>query len=911
MVHAKTNKYLAGLLLVLVLLLAFLFHGIFSPNRTVFSNDGPLGAISSQAADMPSGFLGGWQDLNWLGTGGPSASPDISSTLSMLGKQVFSRVYAPFSLLFAGLAGWICFRSWRFHPMACFLGALAVSFNSDFFSASCWGVAAQPIAFGFCYLALAALSAEATGIVAWLRIALAGFAVGMAVMEAFDIGAIFSLYVAAFVVFQAVAGGGGLKRLIARGLPRLGLVSICAAFIAAGALATLVGTQIKGIVSAKSSSSAAATQTAKAAPDETPQEHWAWATQWSLPKREAVSLFIPGLFGYCMDTPIGMDAFESAFEGGSYWGAVGRDLAWDGYFANGKQGERPPGFIRYSGGGIYAGILVCLLAVWTVAQSFRKNGSVFNLVQRRYIWFWSVLAFLSLLLAFGRFAPFYRLFYALPGVSTIRNPAKFVHVLVWILLILFVHGLDGLIRCCMPLTERPRTTWKAWWAKASAWEKGWIRGSLAVFGTSALTWLIYVSSSDKLIEYLQGVDFSPESARSIATFSIRQAGWFLFWLALALLLVAFAIKGVFSGPRLRLGFALFTIFLVADLIRADLPWALTYNWKEKYASNPVIDFLREKPYQQRVAVLSFLGPSQFSGLYGSEWTQHLFQYYNIQSLDIVQMPRRPVDFIAFETAMRPDGTPNTIHRLTRRWALTSTRYLLGAVPAQFPDATSFGEILNKQLDPERQRFRVLMSFDVALKPGVSNPTTYAQFTAVTNSAGKCALFEFTGALPKAKLYSSWLTLTNDTEALNRLTSKEFDPEQSVIISGSVPFLPRGASTNQKPGTVEFSSYAPKDIVLKASAATDSVLLLNDRYDPIWKVTVDGAPASLLRANYLMRGVAIPAGPHTVEFKYAPPIAGLIVSIVGVLTALGILGIVLVSGRSEARDDSSKPSQPKK
>ena len=44
------------------------------------------------------------------------------------------------------------------------------------------------------------------------------------------------------------------------------------------------------------------------------------------------------------------------------------------------------------------------------------------------LWFWIGTCVLSLLFAFGRFAPFYQLLYALPYFSAIRNPAKFLHV---------------------------------------------------------------------------------------------------------------------------------------------------------------------------------------------------------------------------------------------------------------------------------------------------------------------------------------------------------------------------------------------------------------------------------------------------------------------------------------------------
>ena len=53
-----------------------------------------------------------------------------------------------------------------------------------------------------------------------------------------------------------------------------------------------------------------------------------------------------------------------------------------------------------------------------------------------------------------------------------------------------------------------------------------------------------------------------------------------------------------------MGGILLGLLLVADLGRANVPWVITWNWVQKYATNPVIDFLREKPYEHRVAVLA-------------------------------------------------------------------------------------------------------------------------------------------------------------------------------------------------------------------------------------------------------------------------------------------------------------------
>jgi uncharacterized membrane protein YfhO len=97
--------------------------------------------------------------------------------------------------------------------------------------------------------------------------------------------------------------------------------------------------------------------------------------------------------------------------------------------------------------------------------------------------------------------------------------------------------------------------------------------------------------------------------------------------------------------------------------------------------------------------------------------------------------------------------------------------------------------------------------------------------------------------------------------------------------------------------VDFTSYAPKQIRLQAKAAAPCVLLLNDRFDPGWKVTVDGKPAELLRCNYIMRGVQVPPGEHEIEFRFGAPRTALFISFLGIVAGVGLLFFLGFSRRT--------------
>ncbi|MGH7968458.1 MAG: hypothetical protein ACREIC_06975, partial [Limisphaerales bacterium] len=608
---------------------------------------------------------------------------------------------------------------------------------------------------------------------------------------------------------------------------------------------------------------------------------------WSLPKKEALVLAIPGLFGYRVDTPKDMAFWPSAYRGGAYWGAAGSDLSWDLFFSSVKQ-IPPHGSPRFTGGGNYAGILVDLVVVWAIAQSLRRKNSAFTPAMRQWIWFWAVVGGISLLLAFGRFAPFYQLIHPLPFFSSIRNPGKFLIFVDLSLVILFAYGVHGLWgRYLQPAgqpSDRKTPGSGASRQPLDAFDRRWRLGCLVALVLSGLAYVAYASSRSGVLQYLQDVQFDRDAAESIASFSLGQVRWFLLFFALAVVLLLSIMSGRFGGARVKMGAVLLGSLLVVDLARANLPWIICWDIQEKYSSNPIVDFFRRKPYEHRVAILPFRPPPQlaaFNYLYGLEWGQHHFLYYNVQSLDVVQMPRATSDLEAFEKAMAFDGTSNTLHRISRRWQITNTRYLLGAA--------GFLPVLNEQVDPDHQRFHIAQQFDIAPKAGVefdsTNPETW---TAVPATNGHYAVFEFAGVLPRARLYSRWEVNTNDSAVLKQLADPSFQPQNTVLVSKGP--APGGApSTNTQPGTVDFLDYAPKHLVLQAESAGPSLLLLNEKYDPAWKVSVDGKPAELLRSNYIMRGVFLPAGRHRVEFRFELPLASLYISLTAITVALLLCG----------------------
>ena len=899
-------KPFAGAAAVLLVVTLFLFWDSFNPALILFSNDGPLGSISTDAIEMPGTFSGYWHDLNWLGYEQPSASPGIYMALGLLLQKsvLYLKWCTPICLVILGLAAWFFFRTLGFRNLACTIGAVAAAFNMEVVSYACWGLPSRALTFATSFLA-GAFILRALKSRPWPNLALAGICVGLGLMEGYDVGALFSLYIAAFVLFGFVikpleAGKPkALGQAAGRGMAGIAVVALVSGLAASQTMSTLVDTQLQG------TGSDPQTPAQRAAAKE---RQWTFLTQWSLPKMETLRIVIPGLYGYRLDTPRPYDGNKlRSLDGGNYWGSMGQDPVLDRVaeveevIAAFGQRNVVPGELaralnvsvqeatqlmtlvqnknqflqRHSGSGEYAGIIVVLLAAWALFFALQKRANIYSPTERRMILFWTVLAVVSLLLAYGRHAVFYQLIHQLPFLNTMRNPIKFLHPMHLGLIVLCGYGIEGLLR----LAKREA-------AEPSRAARLWIRGTGIAAGLMLLGSLIF-GASKKLLEInIASRGFDPAAAQAMAGFSAME----IILSALLLGVGVFLIAKVMHGNAAAKWAVALGLLIVIDLTRANSPWVQYDDYKHKYeGNNPLISTLAKSPHEGRVTI-SPLPSGLLNQLYRIEWLQHQFLYNNVQSLDLVQMPRMAADHEAFERRFTITGDTNTHYLAGRRWELTNTRWILGG--------TNDVAFFNRQFDPAKGRFTVATNFVVSLRPGTKNPNAPGteDFTTQFNSAGPYSLIRFDGALPRAKLFSQWQVQTNDVTTLETLAKREFDPQATVIVNA--PIAPSAAALGQAAGEVITQSYRPKEIRLTTQATDDSVLLLNDHWSAHWRVTVDDQPSELLRCNYVMRGVRLSPGSHEVVFLFQPPMTWLYVSLASLLGGFGLLGFVIVDERKK-------------
>jgi hypothetical protein len=904
----KQNGGFLALLIVLGGALAVLCHQAFLPHQVHWANDVPLGAMLDSSDRLPGTFAGHWTPLYWIGGATPSSSPAFSTLLqTFLPPQIYLKIFMPLSMFFLGFGAWLFFRQSGFAPGVCVVGGLGAGLNMHYFSNGTWGLGTWAISAAMVLVALAVIVSPIIR-PPWVKGALAGLALGMVVMEGFDAGAILSLYVGMFIVFYFLTAAPNPARGIARTLGMGTLAVLFALLISCSTLYTLVGTQIKGTTDVGQS------------PEEK-QAHWNFITMFSFPKLETLRLVIPGVFGYRLQ-----DYITDTNKASAYWGKIAQDSRVDELESSNPQTrvraiaslgassdiqnimagndtaareqivDKVKGMglqLRHTGSGDYTGVLVCLLAVFALLNSWRKINSPYFKNDRQAVWFWAIAALVSLLAAWGRHGPLYQFIYHLPFLSNIRSPIKFLHALNICLIILSGYGLEALHRRYMRGAVN-RIGILPWWQKAAGFEKKWAMGTLLVLGASILGLLLLSSSKGDLVHYLAHNGFSEEIAPQMAAFSIREVVLFIVFFAASAGVIIGILSGAWSGRRAIWAWVFLGAIMVLDLGRADVPWVRYFDYQQKYSMNPVVDFLRHEPWEHRVMSRSSPTGGYMTGDINllklcHWWLENDYLANNIQSLEIDQAPRLP-DLDRNYISMFAPRSQQDLASPARLWRLTNTRYILA-------DANLM-PAFNQVAEPKNS-FRTVMLMDLVKKPGVAQIEDAGDMTVQTNDNGHVALMEFTQVLPRAKLYSKW-QITDDPTALEKLYSPEFDPTKMVLVATSTPVAQTPSQPGADAGAVTITRYQSRDVALQADAKTPAVLLLNDRTGEFWNVWVDGKPASVLRCNYIMRGVFVPPGQHTIEFRFQPPLAWLYVSVASFAIGVLLAGYVIATRSRPAK-----------
>lgn len=131
-------------------------------------------------------------------------------------------------------------------------------------------------------------------------------------------------------------------------------------------------------------------------------------------------------------------------------------------------------------------------------------------------------------------------------------------------------------------------------------------------------------------------------------------------------------------------------------------------------------------------------------------------------------------------------------------------------------------------------------------------------------SGDVKIYQNLAVFPRAFVVHQATVLAGDQQALDLLRDPGFDPALTVILDHGEELAAAAGQSR-----AEIVSYDPERVQVQVTLDRSGYLVLTDTHYPGWKVTVDGEPAPVLRADLYFRSVPLPAGEHEVILHYRP------------------------------------------
>lgn len=561
-------------------------------------------------------------------------------------------------------------------------------------------------------------------------------------------------------------------------------------------------------------------------PGNSPDDAWIFATNWSLPPGESLEFVAPFFFG-----------IETRHPDGPYWGALGRSPHWSAYKQQvahvlaervpeeqrARQRDRmltPARNLRqhttYLGGAQLLFSLAVLLPAWSLAAGAKRKklpespGSSAPSAEA-VVRFWSLAALFSLLLAFGRHTPVYRLFYHLPMMSHLRAPVKFLHLTELAVAVMFAFGVHA---CFSGGLDKKRLRPVLLLGAA---------GALVLLSAAAFPfWQNAVRATmDELGVY-------PATMPLLLRLSRRALlhGGLVVGAACALILAGG------GAARRGIGACLLLLPLLAvDSFLVCRPYLRARDVSGIYRPNQVVDTIRSDSPAAPYRVSNLLG--------GHEWEAPLsgaMRHHGIPRTE-------PSD---------PESRYGELHQAlstdpARLWSFTGTRFIIGLA----------GNLATLRNHPG---FRLRMGFDLDRRTGAVRHV---------GREGPILLFERADAEPYAQVFHDW-EVVEKGQALAAISEPEAPYRTRLWIENQSlpgPTVPRREPEPAATRVRHRSSLFNRTLI-RADSQTPAILLVRASYGDRLRATVNGQPAPLLRANHLWCAIPLPGeGGHRVSIQY--------------------------------------------
>jgi hypothetical protein len=136
----------------------------------------------------------------------------------------------------------------------------------------------------------------------------------------------------------------------------------------------------------------------------------------------------------------------------------------------------------------------------------------------------------------------------------------------------------------------------------------------------------------------------------------------------------------------------------------------------------------------------------------------------------------------------------------------------------------------------------------------------------------------------------------EMKALDKLDTKKAAVIQSRLASKLA--LPKTFNTDST-ATINLTNFKPNHLKYVSNNKNDGFAVFSEMYYKNgWKATIDGKETDIYKVNYTLRGIEVPAGKHTIEFKFDPQVVktGSTIALISSLVMLVLIGAAVYASR---------------
>jgi hypothetical protein len=160
------------------------------------------------------------------------------------------------------------------------------------------------------------------------------------------------------------------------------------------------------------------------------------------------------------------------------------------------------------------------------------------------------------------------------------------------------------------------------------------------------------------------------------------------------------------------------------------------------------------------------------------------------------------------------------------------------------------------------------------------------------------------ALGNAWFVNNAHMVNNADEEINALT--DFVPNETAVYDKRFENQVTGHLISKDSlSSIVLTEYEPNHLTYKSDTRKEQLAVFSEiYYDKGWNAYIDGNKAPYFRADYVLRAMILPAGTHTVEFKFEPRVyktgekISLASSLLLVLLTLGSVGFTILQKQKE-------------